>query len=107
VFLTNFNKLSTEIKPSALWSIYSMLKSIKNMKYNINVGTYLKLQVFFKEKIEWIKNKNSKVLTLTVNVYFWIHINKYYFSFNINEIYENYRIKYKIIYISKKNGTKN
>uniref|UniRef100_A0A2S2QH90 Uncharacterized protein n=1 Tax=Sipha flava TaxID=143950 RepID=A0A2S2QH90_9HEMI len=40
VFLTNFNKLSTEIKPSTLWSIYSMLKSMKNMKHNINVGTY-------------------------------------------------------------------
>jgi hypothetical protein len=26
VFITNVNKLSTEIKPSTLWSIYSMLK---------------------------------------------------------------------------------
>jgi hypothetical protein len=33
VFLTNFNKLSTEIKPSILWSIYSMLKSMKNIKH--------------------------------------------------------------------------
>jgi hypothetical protein len=43
VFLTNFNKLSTDIKPSTQWSIYSMLKSMKNMKHNMNVGTYLKL----------------------------------------------------------------
>ena len=64
VFFTNVNKLSTETKPSALWSIYSMLKSMKNMKYNFNVGTYLKLNIF-KEKIEWIKNKNSIVLTST------------------------------------------
>jgi hypothetical protein len=56
VFLINFNKLSTEMKPSILWSIYFMLKSMKNMKHNINVSTYLKLQVFFKEKIEWIKS---------------------------------------------------
>jgi hypothetical protein len=48
-FLTNFNKLSTEIKLSTLWSIYSILKSMKNMKHNINVGTYLKLQVFQRE----------------------------------------------------------
>jgi tellurite resistance-related uncharacterized protein len=41
-----------------------MLKSMKNMKHNINVGTYLKLQVF-KEKIEWIKSKNSKFVTST------------------------------------------
>jgi hypothetical protein len=50
IFPTNFNKLSTKIKPSTLWSIYSMLKSMKNMKHNINFSTYLKLQVFFKEK---------------------------------------------------------
>jgi hypothetical protein len=43
VFLTHFNKLSIKIKPSTLWSIYSMLKIMKNMKHNINVGTYLKL----------------------------------------------------------------
>jgi hypothetical protein len=64
IFLTDFNKLFTEIKLSTLWLIYSMLKSMKNMKYNFNVGTYLKLNIF-KEKIEWIKIKNSKVLTST------------------------------------------
>jgi hypothetical protein len=46
VFLKNINKLSIEVKPSTLWSIYSMLKNMKNMKHNINVDTYLKLQVF-------------------------------------------------------------
>jgi hypothetical protein len=50
VFLQNFNKLSTEIKLSTLWSIYSILKRTKNMKHNINVNTYLKLQVFLKRK---------------------------------------------------------
>jgi hypothetical protein len=60
VFLTNFNKLSTEIKSSTLWSIYSMLKSMKNMEHNINVGTYLKLQVFFKRKLSGLKVKIPK-----------------------------------------------
>jgi hypothetical protein len=65
VFLTNFNKLSTEIKPSTLWSICymlfaSMLKSMKNMKHNINVGTYLKLQVFLKRKSSGLKVKIPK-----------------------------------------------
>jgi hypothetical protein len=60
MFLTNFSKLSTEIKPSTLWSIYSMLKSMKNMKYNINVGTYLKLQVFLKRKSNGYKLKIPK-----------------------------------------------
>jgi hypothetical protein len=66
VFLTNFNKLSTEIKPSTLWSIYSMLKSMKNMKHNINVGTYLKLQVFLKRKSSGLKIKIPKFLLLPI-----------------------------------------
>jgi hypothetical protein len=60
VFLTNFNKLSTEIKPSTLWYIYLMLKSVKNMKHNINVGTYLKLKVFLKRKSSELKIKIPK-----------------------------------------------
>jgi hypothetical protein len=63
MFLINVNKLFAEIKPSILWSIYVMLKSMKNMKHNINVGTYLKS--FLQEKIECIKSKNSNVLTST------------------------------------------
>jgi hypothetical protein len=60
VFLTNFNKLSREINPSTLWSIYSMLKSMKNIKHNINVGTYLKLLVFLKRKLSGLKVKIPK-----------------------------------------------
>jgi hypothetical protein len=60
VFFTNVNKLSTETKPSALWSIYSMLKSMKNMKHNINIGTYLKLQVFLKRKSSGLNVKIPK-----------------------------------------------
>jgi hypothetical protein len=60
VFQTIFNKLSTEIKPSTLWSIYSVLKSIKNMKHNINIGTYLKWQVFLKRKSSILKVKIPK-----------------------------------------------
>jgi hypothetical protein len=61
VFFTNFNKLSTEIKPSTLWSIYLMLKIMKNIKHNINVGSYLKSQVFFlKRKSSGLKVKITK-----------------------------------------------
>jgi hypothetical protein len=59
VFLTNFNKLPTETKPSTLWFIYSMFKSMKNMKHNINVGTYLKLQDFSKRKSSGLKVKSK------------------------------------------------
>jgi hypothetical protein len=42
-------------------SIYSMLKSMKNMKHNIDVDTYLKLQVFFlKRKLSGLKVKIPK-----------------------------------------------
>jgi hypothetical protein len=61
VFLTNFNKLSTEIKPLTLRYIYLILKSMKNMKHNNNVGTYLKLQVFLKRKWSGLKVKIPKL----------------------------------------------
>jgi hypothetical protein len=60
VFLTNFNKLSTEMKPATLWSIYSMIKSMKIMKHKTNVGTYLKLQVFLKRESSDLKVKIPK-----------------------------------------------
>jgi hypothetical protein len=37
MFLSNFNKLSTEIKPSTLCSTYLMLKSLKNLKHYITI----------------------------------------------------------------------
>jgi hypothetical protein len=40
--------------------IYSLLKSMKNMKHNINIGTYLKLQVFLKKKLSGVKLKIPK-----------------------------------------------
>jgi hypothetical protein len=51
---------STKIKPSTLWSIYLMLKSIKNMKHYINVAIYLKLEVVLKRKSSGLKVKISK-----------------------------------------------
>jgi hypothetical protein len=60
VFLTNFNKLSTEIKSSILLSNHLMLKSMKNMKHNINVDTFLKLQVFLKRTSNGLKVKIPK-----------------------------------------------
>jgi len=65
VLLTYFSNLSKEIKPSTLWSVYSMLKTTINMKHNINIGTYPKLQTFLKRKSTGFKSKKSKVLTST------------------------------------------
>ena len=65
VLLTYFSNLSKEIKPSTLWSVYSMLKTIINMKHNINISTYPKLQAFLKRKLTGFKSKKSKVLNST------------------------------------------
>jgi len=65
VLLTYFSNLSKEIKLSTLWSVYSMLKTTINMKHNINIGTYPKLQAFLKRKSTGFKSKKSKVLTST------------------------------------------
>jgi hypothetical protein len=51
-----------------------MLKSMKNIKHNINIGTYLKLQVFLKRKSsglkvkipKYIKNYLTKLLILNI-----------------------------------------
>jgi len=40
-----------------------MLKSTINMKHNINIGTYSKLQAFLKRKSTGFKSKKSKILT--------------------------------------------
>jgi hypothetical protein len=45
---------------STQWSIYSIIKSMKNIKYNIYVGTYLKLQVFLNRKSSGLKVKIPK-----------------------------------------------
>ncbi|CAI6366167.1 unnamed protein product [Macrosiphum euphorbiae] len=42
-----------------------MLKTTINMKHNINIGTYPKLQAFLKRKSTGFKSKKSKVLTST------------------------------------------
>ena len=65
MLLTYFSNLSKEIKPSTLWSVYSMLKTIINMKHNINISTYPKLQAFLKRKLTGFKSKKSKVLNST------------------------------------------
>lgn len=63
VLMTYFNELSTNVKPSTLWSQFSMLKSTINANNNIDIGTYTKLSAFLKQQATGYKSKKTKVLT--------------------------------------------
>lgn len=63
VLLAYFKRLSDEMKPSTLWTTYSMIKSMLNIKNNTDISKYAKLQAFLKLKSSGYKSKKSKVLT--------------------------------------------
>ncbi|KAJ8921818.1 hypothetical protein NQ315_004026 [Exocentrus adspersus] len=55
---------SKTLSSSTLWAHYSMLKTMLNVKRNIDVSKFYKLSAFLKRKSEGYKPKNAKVLTL-------------------------------------------
>lgn len=63
VLLAYFGKLSENYKPSSLWSIFSMLRSLLNLKHNIDVSRYNKLRAFLKRKSTGFQSKKSCTLT--------------------------------------------
>ncbi|KAJ8979176.1 hypothetical protein NQ317_018998 [Molorchus minor] len=63
VLTAYMKKLSCDIKPSALWTTYSMLKTMINIKNNIDISSYPKLCSFLKLKSTGYKTKKSKILT--------------------------------------------
>lgn len=62
VILAYFMEKSKVLKPSSLWSNYSMLKSTINIKNNIDISRYPKVIAFLKRKSVGYKPKKSKVL---------------------------------------------
>lgn len=63
VFLAYFSELSKKMKPSSLWSIYSMLKSTVSTRHNVHIKEYSKLTAFLKRSSDGFKSKKSKVFT--------------------------------------------
>lgn len=63
VLLSYFIELAKTMKPSTLWSTYSMIKSVIKTKRDVNISTYPKLLAFLKRKSEGYKAKKSKVFT--------------------------------------------
>uniref|UniRef100_A0A6P7H181 Uncharacterized protein LOC114344851 n=1 Tax=Diabrotica virgifera virgifera TaxID=50390 RepID=A0A6P7H181_DIAVI len=62
VILAYLMEKSNILKPSSLWSNYSMLKSTLNIKNNIDISRYPKVNAFLKRKSIGYKLKKSKVL---------------------------------------------
>lgn len=63
VLICYFEEKSKTVKPSTLWSVYSMLKSILNVKENIDIKKFSKLVPFIKNKNVGYRGKKSKVLS--------------------------------------------
>jgi hypothetical protein len=64
VMLAYFEWLSTTMKPSSLWSIYSMLRATLNIKENnIDISKYPKLIALLKRKSQGFKSRKSQVLS--------------------------------------------
>ncbi|KAJ8916837.1 hypothetical protein NQ315_005844 [Exocentrus adspersus] len=63
-YLCFFAEKSKTLSSSTLWAHYSMLKTMLNVKRNIDVSKFYKLSAFLKRKSEGYKPKNAKVLTL-------------------------------------------
>lgn len=58
-----FEEISEKYKPSSLWSIYSMLKTIIYLKEDIDIGRYRDLLSLLKKKSEGFKSEKSSILT--------------------------------------------
>lgn len=61
--LAYLEEKSKKVKPSTLWSTFSMLKSTLNVKENIDVRKFPKLVPYLKNKSVGYRGKKSKILT--------------------------------------------
>lgn len=63
VFLVYMADLSKTMKSSTLWSQYSMLRAVVNVKQNIDISKYMRLRALLKQKSVGYCPKKSKILT--------------------------------------------
>ena len=57
-----FESLKTKLKPTTLWSIWSMLRKTLHAKNNININNFLNLKSIIKSNAKGYKPKKSLVL---------------------------------------------
>lgn len=63
VMLVYLSEKSKQVKPSTLWSMFSMLKKMLEVKENIDASKYLKTIAFLKKQSVGFKPKKSNVFT--------------------------------------------
>lgn len=63
VLLAYMDKLSKTIKPSSLWTQYSMLRTTLYVNHNVDISKYLKLRALLKRLSVGYKPKKAKILT--------------------------------------------
>ena len=63
VLICYFKDLQNKVNPATLWSIWSMLKKMINLKNNIDINKYMNFKSFLKNKYKGYKPKKSLVFT--------------------------------------------
>ncbi|MGH9701229.1 MAG: hypothetical protein ACRD52_17455 [Candidatus Acidiferrales bacterium] len=63
VLLAYFLEMAQKLKSSSLWAHYSMIKSVLNLKHNVNIEKYNNLRAFLKKQGEGYIPKKSRVLS--------------------------------------------
>lgn len=65
VLLAYFFEMTTKLKmkSSTMWSQYSMIKSLLNIKHGLDISKYMKLRAYLKKQNEGYTPKKSKVFT--------------------------------------------
>src|SRR5436190_18544419 len=68
-----FKELSKKLKPSTIWSVWSILKSTLNTRDNVNINNFLNLKALVKNNSKGYKPKKSSVLFLGYNMFCFIN----------------------------------
>jgi integrase len=63
LLFASLDEKSAKLKPPTLWSTFSMLKTMLNVKENIDVRKFPKLVPYLKNKSVGYRGKKSKILT--------------------------------------------
>jgi hypothetical protein len=95
-FLAYFNELATNHKPSSLWATYSMLRSMIDIKHNINIFYHSNLIAFLKQKNKGYTSKKAQVLNPEqINQFLQEAPDNKFLAVKVNRFTKNSKIIYK------------
>ena len=83
--LVYFEEMSEKYKPTSLWTHYSMLKCMINVKENIDIGKFSAVTALLKNKSSGFQSKKASTLT-TENVHQFLAEapNEFYLATKVN-----------------------